>query len=156
MPISHRLTIMKSLPIGVLVEDLHRRLLIFPLDDFRHLNLIDITKQGALTQDFPFREIERVHSACETIGTVSWVGEVFLRYPGVGEALVYGDAFVDLDGEHTVYEIKGWVADGVPVGGGIVEATHSYLLGQVVRVFFGPELVGEWWKAAETDVQDHA
>ena len=72
------------------------------------------------------------------------------------EAFVNGDAIVDVYRQHAVDEIQSGVADAVPVRGGVVEAAHFDLLGEVVGVLIGPELVGEGGKAAKADVEDDA
>ena len=70
------------------------------------------------------------------------------------KAFVDGDALVDVDGKHAVDEVEGWVADTVPVRGGVVEAAHLDLLRKVIRIFGGVEFVGEGREAAEADVED--
>lgn len=52
------------------------------------------------------------------------------------ETLVDVVALVDGDGEHVVDEVEGGVADGVPVGRGVVETAEFDLLGEGVGVFW--------------------
>jgi hypothetical protein len=53
-------------------------------------------------------------------------------------------------------ERTGWVADGVPVRGGIVKEAFSDLVRQIVREVCSLQLVREGGETAEADVKHHA
>ena len=131
------LTIRKPiLALCILLKDFYGHVIILVLDDFTNLDIIDTTEKRAFARDFALREIELVHGAREAVGAVGGVGD-----PGMLEAFVDGDALLDVDGQHAVDEVEGRVADGVPVGGGVVEAAGFDLLRERVGVVGGVELV---------------
>ena len=159
---------MIPLPIAVLLKHLHgSHIVILPLDHFADFDDVQVREEGAFALYFALGEVERGHGACEAVGGVAWlydvvatggigVGEALEGDPRVFQALVDGDAFVNVDGEHAVDEVERWIADAVPIRGRVVEAAHFDLLGEVVGVFVGPEFVAEGGEAAEADVEDDA
>lgn len=72
------------------------------------------------------------------------------------EALVDGDAALDVDGQHAVDQVKGNVRNGVPVRRRVVEAAHLDLLCECVRVRGRVEFVAEGREAAQANVEHHA
>ena len=102
---------MHPFALRIFIKDLDGRLLVSPFDDFRDFDLVDITEERSFSLDFAFGEVELVHSSCKAIGAVAGIGKMFLRYPGMCQALVYGNALVHVDCEHAIYEIQGWVAN---------------------------------------------
>lgn len=98
-------------------------------------------------------EVQTVKCSGETIGTVAYPG-VFLVYPGMLETLVDGDALFHIHGQHAVDQVERWIADVVPVRGGVVETAGFDLIGEAVGIFFGVEFVAEGWETAEADVED--
>lgn len=150
------LTPVKLLTIGILLVDLDRDLTIIRFDDFADFDVVEGTEQGAFALDFPLGEVKRVHGARQAVGAVGRIQRSRTSYPGVFEAFVDGDAFVNVDGEHAVDKVQGRVADRVPIGRGVIETTHLDLLREVVRVFGGVKLVGEGREAAQANVEHDA
>ena len=128
------------LAFGVLLEDFDRHAVILVFDDFADLDIVDAAEEGAFATDFAFREVELVHGARQPVGAVGEF-EFAVRDPGMLEAFVDGDPLVDVDSQHAVDEVEGRVANGVPVWRWIIEAASFDLLGEIVRVFRGVELV---------------
>ena len=94
----------------VLLVDLDGLLAFTPLDDPANLDVVYGRQQRALAEDLALGEIQAGDCACEPIGAI--VGTDFrLGGPRVLEALVDGDACVDVDGQHAVDQVEGWVAD---------------------------------------------
>lgn len=146
---------MLPLAVRVLLKDLDWHCVVLILDDFADLDVIDTTQKRAFTADFALGEVELVHGASETVCAVSDL-EAAVRNPGMFEAFVDCDPFVDLDSEHAVNEVESRVTNAVPVWRWIIEAPHFDLLGEVIGVVGGIEFVGEGREAAETDIQDNS
>jgi hypothetical protein len=119
-------------------------------------DIVDVGEESAFTLDFSASEIEDGHSTCETVGAIGGVDVAYIPHPGMFKTLVDGNTFRYVDGEHTVNEIECRIANGVPVGRGIVEATHLDLLRHRIRILARVEFVGEGREAAETNVEDDA
>lgn len=122
-----RLTPIQEFPFRVLLKDLDGNGVVLELHHAADLDVVDGAQERALADDLSLREVEIAHGAREAVGAVGRV-EPPLRDPGVLEALVDGDALVNVDGEHAVDEVEGRVADRVPVRGRVVEAAEFDLL----------------------------
>lgn len=150
-----RLAPVQALAVGVLLEDLDGHGVVLELDDAADLDVVDGAQQRALAHHLALREVELAHGAREAVGAVGRV-EPALRDPRVLEAVVDGDALVDVDREHAVDEVERRVADRVPVRRRVVEPPELDLLRQVVRVLRRLEFIREGREAAEADVKDDA
>lgn len=150
-----RLRPVQGFALGVLLVDGDGDLMILELDDLADFDVVDGAQEGAFALDFPFGEIKGIHCARQAVGAVGGIEDASTGDPGVVEAVVDGDAFVNVDGEHAIDQIQCWVTNRVPVRGRVVEATHFDLLGEVVGVFGGVEFVGEGGETAEADVEDN-
>ena len=115
------------LAFGVLFKHFDRYIVILVFDDFADLDVVDGAEERTFAADFALREVELVHGARQTVGAVGEF-ELAVRDPGMLEAFVDRDPLLDVDGQHAVDEVEGWVTDRIPVRGWVVEAACFDLL----------------------------
>jgi len=94
------------------MEDLHTRTV--AIDVLADIDVVDATEKRTLSLNLAFGEVQLAHSSSQPVGAVS-CARIFAREPGMFKAFINGDPFVDVDREHSVYQVQGRVAHGIPV-----------------------------------------
>ena len=79
-----------------------------------------------------------------------------MGYPRMLEALVDRDALLHIYVQHAVDQVQRGIANVVPVRRWKVEYAFRDLVTQREGILGAVQLIGEWWKAAKTDVQYYA
>lgn len=72
------------------------------------------------------------------------------------DTLLDGIPPVHVHQQHAINEIQSQIRHRVPVWGRIIKSAHCELLGEIIRIFSGIQLIGEGRKPTQANVQDDA